>query len=62
MAEVNRHIDVEGGYNVRDLGGYPTAEGGVTRVHVLVRAGTAVWHFAVSWSRFAPGPQVNHGG
>jgi len=40
MAEINRHIVVEGGYNVRDLGGYPTASGGVTRSHVLIRAGT----------------------
>ena len=40
MAEINRHIEVEGGYNVRDLGGYPTESGGVTRSHVLIRAGT----------------------
>jgi protein-tyrosine phosphatase len=26
-------------YNVRDLGGYPTADGGQTRWHVLLRAG-----------------------
>ncbi|MEO8395517.1 MAG: tyrosine-protein phosphatase [Chloroflexota bacterium] len=40
MVEINRHIEIEGGYNVRDLGGYPTADGRVTRSHVLVRAGT----------------------
>ncbi|HVU11812.1 MAG TPA: tyrosine-protein phosphatase [Phototrophicaceae bacterium] len=40
MAEANRLIEVEGGYNARDLGGYPTADGHVTRWHTFVRAGT----------------------
>ena len=40
MPEINRHIEVEGGYNVRDLGGYPTIEGRLTRSRVLIRAGT----------------------
>jgi protein-tyrosine phosphatase len=39
-SEINRHIEVEGGYNIRDLGGYPTSDGRVTRPRVLVRAGT----------------------
>lgn len=34
-----RHIPVEGGYNVRDLGGLPTASGGTTRFGSLIRAG-----------------------
>ena len=35
-----RHIEVEGGYNVRDLGGYPTEDGHITQWHRLVRSGT----------------------
>jgi protein-tyrosine phosphatase len=34
-----RHIEVEGSHNVRDLGGYPTADGSTTRWRVLIRAG-----------------------
>ena len=34
-----RNLAVEGSYNVRDLGGYPTADGHHTRWKVLVRAG-----------------------
>ncbi len=34
-----RHIDVEGSWNVRDLGGYPTANGRVTRWRGVIRAG-----------------------
>ena len=34
------HISVEGGYNVRDLGGYSTKDGFVTREKVLIRAGS----------------------
>lgn len=34
-----RHIVLEGGYNVRDLGGYPTQDGRVTRWKVLLRSG-----------------------
>ena len=33
-----RHLDIEGAYNIRDLGGYPSAEGGRTRWGVLLRA------------------------
>ena len=40
MAELKRLIEVEGGYNVRDLGGYATADGHVTRWHSFVRSGT----------------------
>jgi protein-tyrosine phosphatase len=32
-------LDVEGGYNVRDLGEYPTKDGHSTQQHVLIRAG-----------------------
>lgn len=34
-----RHIDVEGSWNVRDLGGYATADGRVTRWGRVIRAG-----------------------
>ncbi len=34
-----RNLAVDGSYNVRDLGGYPTADGHHTRWKVLVRAG-----------------------
>ncbi len=33
-----RHIDIDGAYNVRDLGGYPTSEGRQTRWKTFVRA------------------------
>ncbi len=36
---MERYIEVEGGYNVRDLGGCPTAGGGITRYGRLIRAG-----------------------
>ncbi len=39
MSQLARHIPVEGGYNIRDLGGYPTADGRVTRSNRLIRAG-----------------------
>lgn len=39
MAENTRHIEVEGGFNIRDLGGYPTQDGRVTRWHTLIRSG-----------------------
>jgi protein-tyrosine phosphatase len=32
-------LDFEGGYNVRDLGDYPTKDGHSTQQHVLIRAG-----------------------
>ena len=32
-------LTIDGTYNVRDLGGFPIESGGVTRKHVLVRAG-----------------------
>lgn len=34
-----RHLTVEGSYNVRDIGGYPTQDGHYTRWRVFVRAG-----------------------
>ena len=34
-----RHIEVEGSWNVRDLGGYTTADGRVTRWGRVIRAG-----------------------
>ena len=34
-----RHLTVEGSYNVRDLGGYPTQDGHHTRWRVFIRAG-----------------------
>lgn len=33
-----RHLDIEGAHNIRDLGGYPTAEGGQTRWGMFLRA------------------------
>src|ERR1041385_593182 len=32
-------LDIEGGYNIRDLGDYPTKDGLSTQRHVLLRAG-----------------------
>lgn len=37
---VQRHIEVDGSYNVRDLGEYPTVDGRQTRRGVLIRAGS----------------------
>ena len=34
-----RHIDIEGSWNVRDLGGYPTRDGRTTRWRSVLRAG-----------------------
>ena len=34
-----RHLTVEGSYNVRDLGGYPTQDGHHTRWRMFIRAG-----------------------
>jgi protein-tyrosine phosphatase len=36
---MDRLIQVEGGFNVRDLGGYATSDGRVTNSRVLIRAG-----------------------
>ena len=36
---MTRTIEVEGSYNIRDLGGFPTEDGRTTRWHVLIRAG-----------------------
>jgi protein-tyrosine phosphatase len=33
-----RHLDLEGGYNIRDLGGYDTVDGGQTNWRVFLRA------------------------
>src|SRR4051794_21580399 len=32
-------LSIEGGYNIRDLGGYPTQCGRVTQPGILIRAG-----------------------
>lgn len=37
MMEPMRHIQLEGAYNVRDIGGYPTTDGRMTRWHTLLR-------------------------
>ncbi|MEP7287379.1 MAG: tyrosine-protein phosphatase [Chloroflexota bacterium] len=34
-----RHLTLDGGYNVRDLGGYPTQDGHYTQMQILIRAG-----------------------
>ena len=34
-----RHLPLEGSYNVRDLGGYQTSNGGVTRWKTILRSG-----------------------
>ena len=34
-----RHLSLEGSYNVRDLGGYPTSSGGTTRWKTILRSG-----------------------
>ena len=33
-----RHLDIDGAYNVRDLGGYPTSDGRQTRWKTFIRA------------------------
>jgi protein-tyrosine phosphatase len=35
----DRHLILEGGYNVRDLGGYPTEDGRLTQWKTLLRSG-----------------------
>ena len=35
----HRDLEIEGSWNVRDIGGYPTADGGTTRWGVLLRSG-----------------------
>ena len=34
-----RHLDLEGAYNLRELGGYPTADGRTTRWKAILRSG-----------------------
>ncbi|MCU0494157.1 MAG: tyrosine-protein phosphatase [Chloroflexaceae bacterium] len=34
----NRHLPLEGSYNLRDVGGYPTRDGGLIRWRTLLRA------------------------
>jgi protein-tyrosine phosphatase len=34
-----RHLPIAGGFNIRDLGGYPTQDGRTTRPGILIRAG-----------------------
>jgi protein-tyrosine phosphatase len=36
---MQRHLTFEGGYNIRDLGGYPTQDGRQTRFNILIRSG-----------------------
>ena len=36
----NRHLDLEGVYNLRDLGGYPTSDGRQTRWNTFLRSGS----------------------
>lgn len=36
--QLTRHLDIDGAYNVRDLGGYPTSDGRQTRWKTFVRA------------------------
>lgn len=36
---MERHIDIEGGYNIRDLGGYKTSDGGTLKWRKIFRAG-----------------------
>ena len=36
--QFGRHLDIDGAYNVRDLGGYPTSDGRQTRWKTFVRA------------------------
>ena len=38
--EPARHLDLEGAYNIRDIGGYPTSDGRQTRWRTFLRAGT----------------------
>ena len=38
--EPNRHLDLEGVYNLRDLGGYPTPSGRQTRWKMFLRCGS----------------------
>lgn len=39
MVVANRHIEVSHSVNIRDLGGYPTLDGRMTKWHKLIRAG-----------------------
>jgi protein-tyrosine phosphatase len=34
-----RQFNVDGGYNIRDLGGYPTQDGRITQYGILIRSG-----------------------
>ena len=36
---MERHIDIKGAYNIRDLGGYPTKDGGQIKWRKIFRAG-----------------------
>ena len=36
--EPKRHLDLEGAYNIRDIGGYKTSDGRSTRWQTLLRA------------------------
>jgi protein-tyrosine phosphatase len=45
-----RHLDWEGAFNVRDLGGLPTADGRETRCRALVRADSLDGLTAAGWA------------
>ena len=38
LLQAARHLDIDGAYNVRDLGGYPTLDGRCTRWKTFIRA------------------------
>ena len=40
LLDSRRHLDLDGGYNIRDLGGYETEDGRRTRWRTFLRAGT----------------------
>ena len=52
-----RHLPLEGAYNIRDIGGYPTASGATTRWRTFLRADSlhrltpAAQHIGVSRSK-----------
>lgn len=48
-----RIIEIEGCYNLRDIGGYPTREGGTTRWGVLLRSASPHRMPRESWKPFA---------
>ena len=49
-SEADRHLDWEGCFNVRDLGGLPTTDGRVTRRGAVIRADTLDGLTAAGWA------------